>query len=209
MRHKSLRLPSRFDKVRASRFTRNCASVVDGCWSSEAGRGRELLLKQLESMAQAAEFRGILDHAWEPWDISLFMNRWCNVRISTATEELGNSRRFTRVRCIGALTTAAKVVIGAAVIWLAIALLSRNLPALYVGVIAMAAIGLRLWTALRQACVGAAALADRAAAAAGLRRYSVVRRKRRHSRRRRAPQLSDADDRGILDRIDELGADAA
>jgi hypothetical protein len=209
MRNKAPRTPSRFDAVRASRFTRSAVSVIDGCWISESGHGREMLLKELESIAQEAQLRGILDHAWESWDMSLFINRWCNVRISTATEELGNSKRFTRVRCIGALTTSARVILGVALIWSTVALISQNLPALGAGLVAMAAIGLRFCSAMRQACVAAAALADRAASAAGLHRYAIVPRKPRHSLRREARRQTDVQSSEMLDRIDELGADIA
>jgi hypothetical protein len=209
MRHKATVTPSRFDAVRASRFTRNDFNSIDGCWSSESGRGREALLEKLESLAQQSQIRGILDHAWEPWDISLFMNRWCNVRISTATEELGSSRRFTRVRCTGTLTTAARVVIGAALTWSTVALICRSQWALLLGALAVAAIGFRVCAATRKAGKSAAALVDHAAAAAGLRRFAVVPRKKRHALRQSASKRNDQHDAEILDRMDELGADVA
>jgi glycosyltransferase involved in cell wall biosynthesis len=91
----------------------------DHYWSSNDGRGRELLLAALVERAKAERFPGHSDAEWEAHDVELMADPWHNVRVHTATEELGWPDRFTRVRCVLRATVFARVVTSAVLALLA------------------------------------------------------------------------------------------
>jgi glycosyltransferase involved in cell wall biosynthesis len=71
----------------------------DAYWASRRGRGREDLLAALETTAGEWGWRGAFHEEWQSWDVLLRGDRWHNLVVCTATEELGGPKRFTRVRC--------------------------------------------------------------------------------------------------------------
>jgi hypothetical protein len=196
MRRKLPRKPLAADIVRSRHFKRICLVEHSACWTSENGRGRESLLRHLENGVVQRAIPGVLDHAWEPCDISLYMNRWSNVSISTATEELGGPRRFTRVRFTTALTTAARTLAAAVLVWTVVALISGCVWGQWISVALVALLGMKFLGAIREANVMTASLVDRAAAAAGLHRYARKPRRLAASPKRTRPrQIVQSHDR--------------
>lgn len=74
-------------------------NVRDVYWNSTAARGREELLQELVNTAAANNWPGDFQAEWAMHDVELIGGLWQDVRLRTATEELGWPRRFTRVRC--------------------------------------------------------------------------------------------------------------
>jgi glycosyltransferase involved in cell wall biosynthesis len=93
--------------------------AYDHYWSSQDGRGRELLLCALVERAKAERWPGHTDAEWEAHDVELMADPWHNVRIHTATEELGGPKRFTRVRCVLRATAFTRVLTTGALLTLA------------------------------------------------------------------------------------------
>jgi hypothetical protein len=122
-------------------------------WQSNDGRGREQLLLALLEKAGSEKWRGDYLAEWQPHDVELVGGLWHDVRIVTATEELGGPRRFTRARCALRLSGFAKVAGVASLLWLAAALLSG-----------------RSWTVIMAAAVGISILICMAMSRRGLRK---------------------------------------
>jgi GT2 family glycosyltransferase len=72
---------------------------VDLYFQSEDARGREHLLDALETEAKESGWHGDFHAEWQAHDVELVGDRSYDVRVCTATEELGYPRRFTRARC--------------------------------------------------------------------------------------------------------------
>jgi hypothetical protein len=72
---------------------------VDLYWESEEGLGRTELLGALIGEAHHRGWPGQFGNEWAPWDLELIGDRWHDITVLTATEELGWPRRFTRARC--------------------------------------------------------------------------------------------------------------
>jgi hypothetical protein len=83
----------------------------------------------------------VFSNAWAAWDLKLVGDLWHTILIYTATEELGDNKRFTRARCIVQPTLVNRVISVAALSWSAAALLTRHPWAL---AIALAASGVAL-----------------------------------------------------------------
>jgi hypothetical protein len=90
-------------------------------WDSSIGRGREELLAALEAKARKLGWSGDFDGGWHTWDVNLDGDHWNNIRIFTATEELGGQRRFTRARCSLWTSPLAKIATAAALVWTSVA----------------------------------------------------------------------------------------
>ena len=64
---------------------------------------------------------------WEPWDLLLIGDNWHNIELRTATEELGDGNRFTRVRTKLNLTVFALTCALAVAAWTTVAVV-RDVP---------------------------------------------------------------------------------
>jgi hypothetical protein len=142
-------------------------------WQSESGLGRTQLLQEMVQESRHQNWLGVLGNAWAPWDVKLVGDLWHTLLIFTATEELGNNRRFTRARCIAEPTIINRVISIAALLWAAAALLSLSPWAL---AIALSTSGLALFQNVRSRlnCLSAVtALVARSGANAGLDRFAA------------------------------------
>ncbi len=83
----------------------------DAYWTSNENLGREHLLHALESEARRQGWRGVFDDHWSEWDVLLTSDRWFCVKVTTATEELGWPKRFTRARVTTSLTLFARIIL--------------------------------------------------------------------------------------------------
>jgi hypothetical protein len=202
MRRKLHRDATLMDHARSRRFKRLALGAVDGYWTSRRGRGREELLYALEHVVAQQKVAGVLDHVWEPWDMSLFIDRWHNFAIRTATEELGDNRRFTRVRCVARATLLTRAVGAAAGAWMLVALIFGQLWAQACGGVALVVLGMVLYRSYRNGRALVAGMVDRAAMAAGLDRFQ---RSSRRRKRRLAIRAGDASSAGSFE-SDELSA---
>jgi glycosyltransferase involved in cell wall biosynthesis len=99
---------------------------VDLYWESDEGRGRDELLEVLIDEADRQGWSGQFGNEWAPWDLELIGDRWHEITIRTATEELGGPRRFTRARCTLHPSFYARAACLAASVWAATALLSMK-----------------------------------------------------------------------------------
>lgn len=106
-------------------------------WESNEARGREHLLDKLVKIAAEHQWKGDFDDAWSDYDVKLVGDRWHDIRIRTATEELGWPRRFTRARCILRPTPFSRLVTAAVLVWTATALAGVHLWAVLAGASAL------------------------------------------------------------------------
>jgi hypothetical protein len=96
-------------------------------WQSNDGRGREQLLERAVQVASEHRWKGDFLCHWEPWDLLLIGDNWHNIELRTATEELGNGHRFTRVRSKLNLTMCALATAVAVATWTIVAVV-QNVP---------------------------------------------------------------------------------
>jgi hypothetical protein len=158
------------DFVRARRFKAVSAGARAGYWTSDKGRGREQLLDALGEHARRLDMPGILDHAWDSSDMSLFADRWVGVTIHSATETLGASKRFTRIRCSAAPTAFARCLGAAILVWSLISAACLNWIAASIGVLLLGLLMMQVVLRRRRVLIAITAMIDRAAAAAILKR---------------------------------------
>lgn len=129
------------------------ATERDLYFQSDEALGRELLLEVLVNEAKRAGWHGDFDNAWSDWDIKLVGDRWHDITIRTATEELGWPRRFTRARCAVQETVFSDVTASACLITVAAVLLSGSEwlagPAAVACTMVLAAIGVSRRRCLR------------------------------------------------------------
>ncbi len=78
-------------------------------WESDEGLGREHLLEAVVDEAQRLRWAGNFHHEWKPFDVELIGDRWHNLQIRSADEELGGLKRFVRARLTIHLTRLARV----------------------------------------------------------------------------------------------------
>ncbi len=142
--------------------------IFDHYWNSAHGRGRELLLERAVQAATEHRWPGDFHCHWEPWDLMLEGDNWHSIELRSATEELGQGERFTRVRARLRVTGTALVATFATTIWSALAVWQDILWAQWLAMVGCALLaGRLLWS--RRACRrGAAALLTHAARHAGL-----------------------------------------
>ena len=135
----------RLDDVRhEGEVKRVSPTVRDLYWQTENGKGREDLLPLLVENARKCHWAGDFDNGWAAWDIKLVGNRWHDLTLVTATEEQGWPRRFTRVRCLAVPTLFQRAFFGGAAIWAIAALLSGQLWAVALGMVALLLLGIRV-----------------------------------------------------------------
>jgi glycosyltransferase involved in cell wall biosynthesis len=113
-------------------------NLVDLYWQSSNGLGRDELLADLIKEARRQGWSGEFGNEWNSWDLELKGDRWHNIRVRTATEELGWPKRFTRARCSLQLGFYGRVACVAASVWAAAAAYSLKPWALGVAVGIMA-----------------------------------------------------------------------
>ncbi|MCE9530023.1 MAG: glycosyltransferase [Planctomycetes bacterium] len=80
-------------------------------WNSMDGIGRASLLKHVANEAVSLQWPGVFDEEWSNTDLYLTGDRWLNIEIRTATEELGSNQCFTRAKVNLVLTRLSKVVL--------------------------------------------------------------------------------------------------
>ncbi len=120
-------------------------------WSSDSGRGREHLLERLVDQARTEGWLGDLHAEWKAHDVEIWADRWQNVQIHTATEELGGPRRFTRVRCVLHLTRFARTAMIVTLLLLLASLVQHRLWSV-LPVAALAAYGFAAVVISRRRC---------------------------------------------------------
>jgi GT2 family glycosyltransferase len=108
-------------------------------WHSHEYLGREEFLAALVDKATSARWVGTFADEWASHDVTLLGDLWHDIRISTATEEMGWPKRFTRVRAqlIPSWPMRAAPILGAAMIGLSAALRSASMLALAIGISAV------------------------------------------------------------------------
>jgi hypothetical protein len=85
-------------------------------WTSNRNLGRAEFLHSLEELAAQHKWYGDFRCEWDEKDVDLIGDRWYDIGIRTATEELGWPRRFTRVRCTLHPTMLAWCIVGSALL---------------------------------------------------------------------------------------------
>jgi hypothetical protein len=123
-------------------------------WETTDGKGRESLLDALVEEARRNDWPGDFAGGWVSWDIELIADPWHHVLVHTATEELGDGRRFTRARWTAAPTKVKHAVACCALIWSAGAIASQTMWAAAIGGVACAFL-LSRFIRSRRRCLGA------------------------------------------------------
>jgi GT2 family glycosyltransferase len=142
-------------------------------WTSSRGGGREHFLEALQLRAAHAGWLGDFDDEWQDHDVELLGDAWHDLRIRTATEELGGPRRFTRVRCTLRWTCTALTVAAAVGAWTIAALASRQQWAQVVSLVLLLSLGVVLERSRRRCRLAGTWLLWRAGRTAGLEPYTV------------------------------------
>ena len=136
--------------------------------SSSNGHGREQFLHALAELAPRHGWNGVFGLEWARWDASLMADWWHDVRVHTATEELGGTKRFTRVRCVLHATHQTWAAAGLIVVGLAAALLGGRLWAIAAASAGLAVFLVALAGSIHRCLRGAAELVWHAGLAAEL-----------------------------------------
>jgi hypothetical protein len=152
---KRLPAPPPDDARSAPPLKRISGATRDVYWASRRGRGRENLLADLEATAGEWGWRGAFHEEWQSWDVLLQGDRWHNLILHTATEELGGAKRFTRARCSLRPTHFAVVASSAAAVGLAVGAAGGVRTAAVAGAIVVLLVALQL--ASRRRCFAAVA----------------------------------------------------
>lgn len=143
-------------------------SQWDIYWDDDQARGRQELLAALAAQSQKANWSGDFDDSWSDADIKLVGDRWHEIEIRTATEELGWPRRFTRARSSVSPTLLAYVVVCVSAIWTAAALASAQTWPLVLAVPVMTYWSICLAASRRRCLEAAVALVAQAGRSAEL-----------------------------------------
>jgi hypothetical protein len=149
------------------------ATQWDLYWESDENLGREQLLETLVEEAQRGGWSGDFDNGWADWDIKLVGDRWHNIRIRTATEELGWPHRFTRARCTVRTTQCCRLLGGIGMVWSAAAVLSLQPWAMVVGLISIGLVLVSIPLSRRRCLRAVTALVARAGRMAQLQPVGV------------------------------------
>jgi hypothetical protein len=150
------------------------ACQFDLYWQSRHGVGRRELLHALAGKAAAEGWRGDFFAEWQAHDIELIGDLWHDVRIGTASEELGGLHRFTRARCTLHLTWVSYITASAGMLWAAAASLSGNPYALGITAALLLGVMSAVWISRRRVKHAVAGLLARAGVACELDPYGVV-----------------------------------
>jgi glycosyltransferase involved in cell wall biosynthesis len=152
----------------ASTVKRVSGVARDLYWQNNDSLGREILLEKIADEAGTVNWAGDFDDAWSDWDIKLAGDRWHDVIIHTATEELGWPNRFTRARCRVRSTALSRVIAAGIFIWSGAAMVSLQLWAIIVAAIGCALILVRISNSRRRCLRATVLLVARAAELANL-----------------------------------------
>ena len=144
------------------------ATQRDVYWDSDEALGRELFLEEFVVAAKRAGWYGDFDNAWADWDVKLVGDRWHDITIRTATEELGWPRRFTRVRCSVTRTGFAHLTGTACLIGSVAAIFSLRVWALPISLIACTVLLASIFRSRRRCLQAVIALVYQAGEDAGL-----------------------------------------
>lgn len=93
------RIPPMSHVVSHGEMKRVSSNVMNFYWDDHDANGRDELLGRLVANAKLTRWAGDFENAWADWDMKLVGDRWHDITIFSATEELGWPRCFTRVRC--------------------------------------------------------------------------------------------------------------
>jgi glycosyltransferase involved in cell wall biosynthesis len=145
------------------------ASKREMYWQDTKGRGREALLPYAQEQAHARGWRGIFGQMWSTWDFMLVGDPWIDVKVWTATEDLGSGRRFTRARLIADASPLSISLMIALLIWSLVLMFTpaHGMPELITASTVLAAL-LHLEVRRRRSLERVVALLQDAAAAAEL-----------------------------------------
>jgi glycosyltransferase involved in cell wall biosynthesis len=108
---------------------------ADLYYQSDDGRGREHLLEALTAACRQAGCTGDWHAEWDAHDVELWPDAWHDVRIRTATEELGGPKRFTRIRWSLHATLLTRAMAVVSLLWLAAGLLGGSRVLLAAGAV--------------------------------------------------------------------------
>jgi hypothetical protein len=141
---------------------------VDLYWESEEGLGRDELLGALVGEADRHGWPGRFGNEWAPWDLGLIGDRWHDLTVRTATEELGWPRRFTRARCKLHLNFYGRTACLAALVWAVAALASMKPWAVTAALVLLAVCAAAAFASKARCRRAVSALLWQAGSAAGL-----------------------------------------
>jgi hypothetical protein len=144
------------------------AATWDLYWESHDYVGRDELLEKVVDRARVDGWSGDFANEWAPWDIKLIGDRWHDVTIYTATEELGWPRRFTRARAQLVPTLFASVLIASTVLWSVASIVAGSVLALTAALVASSILLGQVVTSRRRCLSASASLLAQAGADAGL-----------------------------------------
>jgi glycosyltransferase involved in cell wall biosynthesis len=152
----------------ASSAKRISATVVDLYWQSEQAIGRERLLEVLVNKAKRLGWYGDFENAWARWDVKLIGDRWHDIMIRTATEELGWPKRFTRARCTVGNTRFSVVAATTSALWAIAATITGESWAIAIGLLACVWTIASIWLSRRRCLNAVTGLVARAGKRCGL-----------------------------------------
>jgi O-antigen biosynthesis protein len=180
--------------LKSSQGQRSKAQRVSGSqwelfWDTTNGHGRERLLNSIVDEAAKSGWPGDFYGEWVPWDIELIADLWHHVTVRTATEELGNGRRFTRARWATKPTRLSGAVVGVVCMWGAVALVTGASWAMVLGVACCMLLLNRLAQSRKRCLRAAGCLIEQAADAAGLGRQTMQHVVSKTAPRRDAPLI--------------------
>ncbi len=144
------------------------ATRWDVYWDDYQSRGREHLLSALVDATKKAKWSGDFDDSWSATDVKLVGDRWHEIEIRSATEELGWPRRFTRARCTVTPTFFAFVVAMGSLLWTVTALLTLQIWALALGLASITGWSVCMLISRRRCLMATTDLVACAGLAAGL-----------------------------------------
>jgi GT2 family glycosyltransferase len=166
-------------------------------WTSEDGLGRERLLQSLQQQALRLGWAGDFDAEWAAHDVELIGDWWHDIRIRTATEELGGPKRYTRARCALRWSGLPQVLLAASLLWGIGAIATMHLPALLITPVTWLCVALGTIRSRYRCRRAVSRLLWRAGRAAGLEGVSLVTRAQRPALARRSPtkraEIGDAE----------------
>jgi len=119
-------------------------------FNSKEALGREHLLEELVKLCAKAKWHGDFSAEWDAHDVELLGDGWHDIRIRTATEELGWPKRFTRVRCTLRPAARGVTVFAFTLLWATLALLLSQPWAAAIGGVALAGTIGMIWRSRRR-----------------------------------------------------------
>ena len=165
---RNMRLPSLAAEDQRPPIKRISFKQHDLYWESHAPLGREQLLEALVAEAQRAGWSGDFDNGWVDWDVKLVGDRWHDITIRTATEQLAWPNRFTRARSAARPTIFSRVAATATLVWSTLSAVTLQPWAMLIGLVAATLVFVSIRTSRRRCLRAATTLAARAGRICGL-----------------------------------------